>query len=115
MMAALLRRHVLRCLSRQLYERLMRPPVNHSACGGSHLRTVSHFLNQSSSKAIRAQKSSGDAAASAYNRSYSSIELTSAPSEKVSGGGKTRFSCCSDSMFGVTDDITLFVAPLWIG
>src|SRR5574338_834408 len=84
---------------------LIFPPPNHSACGGSHFNTVSHFLNQCSSSAIRAQNDSGSAAASARRRSSSAIDLICACSEKDSGGGKFRCSWSTDSMFEVTLDM----------
>src|SRR5258706_3923724 len=106
MSAALLRRQVLRWRSRQLSEILILPPPNHSACGGSHFKTVSHFLNQCSSlSANRAQNPSGSALASARSASSSAIDLTCACSAKLSGGGKTLSSCRTDSMF-VVDDMT---------
>src|SRR5882724_7635409 len=85
---------------------LMRPPANHSACGGCHFSTASHFLNQCSSSAMRAQKPSGSSLASWRKRSSSAIDLTWAFSENPGGGGKTRSSCCRDSML-VTVDIDL--------
>src|SRR5687768_4485835 len=82
------------------------PPTNHSACGGSHLRTVSHFLNQcSSSSAIRAQNASGASDASRLSASSSSA-LTRARAANSSGGGKTRSSWRTDSMLDVDEDIT---------
>src|SRR6185369_9541378 len=84
---------------------LILPPPNHSACGGSHFKTVSHFLNQCSSSAMRAQNASGSAAASARRRSSSSIYLMCACSEKDCGGGKIRASCNTDSMFVLTLDM----------
>src|SRR5678815_418448 len=84
---------------------LILPPPNHSACGGSHFKTVSHFLNQCSSSAMRAQNDSGSAAASTRSRSSSSIDLTCACSENEWGGGKIRSSCNTDSMFVVTLDM----------
>src|ERR1044071_843355 len=105
MSAALLRLHVERCRSKQLYEILILPPPNHSACGGSHFSTVSHFLNQCSSSAIRAQKDSGSAFASARSFSSSAIDLICACCEKPSGGGNTRSSCSTDSIFDVTVDM----------
>src|SRR5882724_8320071 len=85
---------------------LILPPTNHSACGGSHFKTVSHFRNQCNSiSAKRAQNFSGSALASASNASSSVIDLIYACSANDLGGGKTRASCCSDSMLVVTDDI----------
>src|SRR5215208_141325 len=84
---------------------LILPPPNHSACGGSHFSTVSHFLNQCSSSAIRAQKASGSAAASERSRSSSAIDLMCACSENDSGGGKIRCSCSTESMFVLTVDM----------
>src|SRR5215212_5255431 len=85
---------------------LIRPPTNHSACGGSHFRTVSHFLNQcSSDSAILAQNASGDSLASRLKASNSSGDLTCASAENSSGGGKTLSSCSTDSMFDVEEDI----------
>src|ERR1044071_2438783 len=105
MSAALLRLHVERCRSKQLYEILILPPPNHSACGGSHFSTVSHFLNQCSSSAIRAQNDSGSAAASARSCSSSAIDLMCACCEKLSGGGKSRSSWSTDSMLVETVDM----------
>src|SRR5216684_2409533 len=111
--AALLRRQVPRCRSRQLSEILILPPTNHSACGGSHFKTVSHFRNQCNSlSAKRAQNFSGSALASARSPSSSSIDLICACSANALAGGKTRASCCSDSMLVVVDDITLNEGPL---
>src|SRR5689334_352926 len=85
---------------------LILPPPNHSACGGSHFSTVSHVLNHCNSvSAMRAQKASGSAAASARRRSSSAIEVMCARCEKDSGGGKIRCSCRTDSMFEVTLDM----------
>src|SRR6202521_1212272 len=112
MRAALLRRQVSRWRSRQLYEMLILPPANHSACGGCQFKTVSHFLNQWSSSAMRAQKPSGSALASARNTSNSSIDLMWAFSEKAGGGGKTRSSTWSDSMFVVAGDIGELESPI---
>src|ERR1051325_1771756 len=87
---------------------LRRPPTNHCACGGSHLSTVSHFLNQcSSDSAMRAQNCSGDSLASRLSASRSSSDLTCARSANAGGGGKTRSSCRTDSMLVVAEDITL--------
>src|SRR6185369_9360876 len=83
---------------------LILPPPNHSACGGSHLSTVSHFLNQSSSSAMRAQKTSGLSCASARRLSTSASDLMCARAENSRGGGNTRSSCRTDSMFVVTVD-----------
>src|SRR5207244_13127181 len=89
-----------------LKEILILPPANHSACGGSHLKTVSHFLNQCSSlSASRAQKLSGSALASARKASSSAIDLMCALAANSSGGGKTRSSCWKDSMLVVADDM----------
>src|SRR5947209_12152182 len=113
MIAALLRRQVVRCLSRQLCETLIRPPTNHSACGGSQRRTASHFLNHSSSpSARRPQNSSGESCASRLRASNSSIDLTSARSENSAGGGKTRSSCRTDSMLVGTEDMTEHTSEL---
>src|SRR6185503_16713856 len=82
------------------------PPLNHCACGASHFRTVSHFLNQSSSlSAIRAQNFSGSAAASERSASSSSIDLIWALAENSEGGLKTRSSCWSDSILVGGDDM----------
>src|SRR5215213_3804917 len=105
MMAALLRRHVVRWRSRQLYETLVFPPTNHFACGSSHSSSVSQRLNQCSSSAIRAQKSSGESWASARNCSSSSCDLMCAWRLNSAGGGKTRSSCSTDSMLVVAEDI----------
>ena len=48
---------------------------------------------------------SGSAAASARSASNSSIDLICALAENSAGGGKTRSSCWSDSMFVVDDDM----------
>src|ERR1051325_6116799 len=107
MMAALLRRPGERCRSRHLYETLVRPPTNHSACGASHFSTVSHFRNQCSSRsAMRAQKASGASDASRLSASNSSSDLTCARAANSGGGGKTRSSCKTDSMLVVAEDIT---------
>src|ERR1044072_6944992 len=84
---------------------LILPPPNHSAWGGSHFKTVSHFLNQCSSSAMRAQNASGSAAASARSRASSSIDLMCACSENECGGRKILSSCNTDSMFVVTLDM----------
>src|SRR5215216_6739976 len=84
---------------------LILPPPNHSACGGSHFSTVSHDLNQCSSSAMRAQKDSGSASASARSLSSSSIDLICARCEKPSGGGKSRSSWSTDSMLVGTVDM----------
>src|SRR5437867_5329604 len=85
---------------------LILPPTNHCACGGSHFNTVSHSLNQCNSPAAkRAQNSSGLALASARNASSSAIDLICACSANALEGGKTRASCCSDSMLVVADDM----------
>src|SRR5205085_8840161 len=107
MIAALLRRQEVRWRSRQLYEMLISPPPNHSACGGSHFKTVSQCLNQCNSSAIRAQKPSGSRSASARNSSSSRIELMCAFSENSGGAAKMRSSCNTDSMFVVDVDMTL--------
>src|SRR5215207_2567564 len=115
-MAALLRRHVCKCRSRQLYEALIFPPPNHSACGASHFKTVSHFLNQcSSDSAIRAQKASGASDASRRSASNSSRDFTCARAVNSGGGGNTRSSWSTDSMLVVAEDITLLVLSedLW--
>src|SRR2546427_19621 len=110
--AALSRREVPRCRSRQLSEMLILPPTNHCACGGFHFKTVSHFRNQCNSlSAKRAQNSSGSALASARNASSSAIDLICACSANALAGGKTRASCCSHSMLAVTDDIVVLVIP----
>src|SRR4051794_16427115 len=84
---------------------LIRPPTNHSACGGSHFKTESHFLNQCNSpSAILAQKLSGDSLASRLRASNSSAD-TLARAANSSGGGKTLSSCSTDSMFDVEEDI----------
>ena len=67
MMAALFLRQVWTWRSRQLYERLILPPTNHFAHGQSHSSTLSHGLNQCSSRAMSAQKPSGSAAARAHS------------------------------------------------
>src|SRR6266480_6290540 len=54
---------------------------------------------------MRAQNASGSALASARSFSSSAIDLMWAFSEKAGGGGKTRSSVCSDSMFVVVDDM----------
>src|SRR6185369_7632479 len=104
MSAALLRLQVVRCRSKQLSEMLILPPPNHSACGGFHLSTVSHFLNQCSSSAMRAQNASGFDVASARRFSSSSSDLICACFENDSGGGKTRSSMSTESMLLVTVD-----------
>src|SRR5436190_17633990 len=53
---------------------------------------------------MRPQNSSGSALASARSFSSCSIDLMWACSEKAGGGGKSRSSRCSDSMFVVVDD-----------
>src|SRR5437870_11219359 len=111
--AALLRRHVARCRSRQLYEMLILPPTNHCACGSSHFKTVSHFLNQCSSlSAIRAQNRSGSALAFARSASSPSIDLMWAFSANVFGGWKTRSSRWTDSMLVVVDDMVFLSADI---
>src|ERR1044072_2956199 len=111
-MAALLRRHVERCRSRQLYAALIFPPTNHSACGGSHFKTVSHFLNQcSSDSAMRAQKASDASDASRLSASNSSRDLTCACAANSGGGGKTRSSWSTDSMLVVAEDIPRETSP----
>src|SRR5712692_773317 len=85
---------------------LILPPTNHCACGGAHFKTVSHFRNQCNSlSAKRAQNFSGSALASARSASSSSIDLICACSANALGGGKTRASCCSDSMLVVTSNM----------
>src|SRR5206468_5179522 len=96
----------------QLSEMLILPPTNHCACGGSHCNTVSHSLHQCNSPAAkRAQNSSGSALASARNASSSAIDLICACSANALEGGKTRASCCSDSMLVVADDMMVLVIP----
>src|SRR2546425_9843451 len=60
---------------------------------------------------MRAQKASGSAVACARSRSDCSIDSMWACSEKDGGGGKTRSSCWSDSMFVVTVDMTPEMSP----
>src|SRR5262245_43688286 len=79
--------------------------MNHCACGASHSRTLSHLLNQESSSAIRAQKPSGSVCASERSDSNSAIDLICACLENCSGGGKTRSSVSTESMFVTTLDI----------
>src|SRR5436190_24086540 len=92
MSAALVRRAVLMWQSTQVTETLSFPPTNHFACGGSQSRTVSHFLNHSSSLACSSQNPSGSVVA----RSYIDLSDTCALRAKDFGGGNFLFSCRSE-------------------
>src|SRR6266542_4314809 len=87
-------RGVFRWRSTQLYDALICPPRNHSACGGFQFRTRSHGRDQSSWRAISTQNASGSRVASRYS---SSVE-TRAAARKSSGGGNFRFSWRRTSM-----------------
>src|ERR1700678_2143863 len=99
MMAALFLRQVATWRSRQLYERLILPPRNHFAHGAFHSSTLSHGLNQWSSRATSAQKPSGSAAARAQILSYSSLLWMWAFLLNSAGGGKERVSVRTESIF----------------
>src|SRR3954471_13312369 len=94
MMAALLRRHVVRWRSRQLYETFVFAPRNHFANGAfDQSHTCVHFLNQCRWSASSAQNLSGSFAAAAYSSSYCCIDLIAACSLNLVGG--LIFSFCS--------------------
>src|SRR6267378_6380643 len=92
MIAALFFRHVPRCLSRQLYETLILPPINHFENGYFHSSTFFHFLNQCSSPAAFSQNFRGFFVADRDNFLCSANEERWACLAKDLSGGKTRFS-----------------------
>src|SRR3954471_9910966 len=94
MMAALFRRHVVRCRSRQLYETLVFAPRNHFANGAfDQSETCVHFLNQCRWSASSAQNVSGSFAAALYKSWYCCMDLMAARSLNCFGG--LIFSFCS--------------------
>src|SRR5215469_9526034 len=99
MIAALFRRLVVRCRSRQFSERLSFPPVNHFANGGFHSKTFRQRFCQISSFASRAQNLSGRLIDSRYIRRYWARFLMRAFCENSFVGLKSRFSLRYDSMF----------------
>src|ERR1051326_6416221 len=96
MMAALLRRGPSRWRSRQLYERLICPPINHFANGSFHSTTFLHGLNQWSSFAMRAQNFCGDLIDSVYNLRYCARDLTWACLTNAPEGLNLRPSFCNE-------------------
>src|SRR5579885_695106 len=98
MIAALFLRGPVTCRSRQLYERLICPPTNHFAHGQFHSSTLSHFLNQCSSSAMRPQNFSGSSTDSLYICSYSARLLMCAARLNSAGGSNLRCSCRMESM-----------------
>src|SRR5262245_26325 len=98
MSAALFRRGVARCASRQLYETFVCPPTNHLANGSFHSSTFVNGANQCSSLlASSPQNFSGLALAAAYSSSYFlasiSVRLTNS-----AVGGNLRSSCITVSI-----------------
>src|SRR5580704_9120887 len=93
MMAALFFRQVERCRSRQLYDALILPPVNHLVLGMAPSSTLSHFLNQVRLAAISPQKPAGSSLARPHMRLYSSSLLILDCAVNSAGGVKTRDSC----------------------
>src|SRR5205823_4731510 len=97
--AALFRRWVVRCRSRQFSERLICPPMNHFANGAFHSKTFRHGFCQESSFASRDQNLSGCLIDSRYIRWYCARFLIFAFRANSFAGLKTRFSFKCDSMF----------------
>src|SRR3954467_2277662 len=99
MIAALLRRCVERCRSRQFSEMFSFPPTNHFANGAFHSSTLLQRLRQVSSSASRAQNFCGCRIDSRCIRRYCSRLLIRAFCAKSFAGLKTRVSFKCDSMF----------------
>src|SRR5689334_12930804 len=98
MIAALLRRGVVRCRSKQFSERFSFPPMNHFANGGFHSTTFRQRFRHTSSLASRAQNLSGELIDSRYIRRYCSSDLIRAFCANAFEGLKTRFSFKCDSI-----------------
>jgi hypothetical protein len=105
-MAALLRRSVVRCRSRQLYERLVVPPTNHFVAGASPAITCCGGANQWRAWAISAQKASGSWMLFSYSARYCSMERMWAWVENSSSGAKTR-----DSFIRLSMDVLMAMVP----
>src|SRR5438105_4184810 len=98
MIAALLRRQLVRCRSRQLYARLIWPPMNHFANGSFHSQTFFHGLNQWSSLENRAQNFWGCFSDSAWSFLYVAADLMCACFTNAAAGLNFLPSFCSETM-----------------
>src|SRR5262245_45607937 len=105
MSAALFRRALRTCRSRQLTLTLSWPPTNQRASGEFHSRTFVQGLLHSSSRANDSQKASGSAAA----RSYTPGSFAIARVRQSADGAKTRpsFRRLSISGFDIPSDLGL--------